>query len=241
MNTNNMKNIQLSQAKFMMGENTQSGFTLIELMISLVLGLLIAAAAMQVYVINFKTTTVQQSTSDLTDASIFGIQLLESHIRMANMGNVVEQINDTTLDGGIVLSGLNIGQVATDGSDNYTNTGYLSRSTGDTGTGTDGWTGDSKMDVGSDQLTIQFKNITGVDIPDCEGTNIAPDEIVIERFFLRNQGTDLALACDAGRIAVTTVQEKVTDPATGTTTTVDKDKYTLSNFGDKGQHRIVEY
>ena len=49
----------------------QAGFTLIELMISLVLGLLISAAVMQVYLINVKTSSVQASGSELQDASIW--------------------------------------------------------------------------------------------------------------------------------------------------------------------------
>jgi len=40
---------------------SQQGFTLIELMISLVLGLLVSAAVMQVYLINTRTLTIQTS------------------------------------------------------------------------------------------------------------------------------------------------------------------------------------
>lgn len=50
-----------------------SGFTLIELMISLVLGLLISAAVMQVYLINTRTITVQQSASEVQDSTIFAM------------------------------------------------------------------------------------------------------------------------------------------------------------------------
>ena len=59
--------------------STQAGFTLIEPMISLVLGLLISAAVVQIYITNFRTSTVQKSGSELQDASVFGIQMLESH------------------------------------------------------------------------------------------------------------------------------------------------------------------
>ena len=57
------------------------GFTLIELMISLVLGLLISAAVMQVYLINTRTLTVQQSASEVQDSAIFALQGIESHVR----------------------------------------------------------------------------------------------------------------------------------------------------------------
>lgn len=79
-----------------------SGFTLIELMISLVLGLLISAAVIQVYLTNTKTASTQKSGSELQEASVFGLQQLESHLRLANLGNSVTSITDTTAGGGIV-------------------------------------------------------------------------------------------------------------------------------------------
>lgn len=53
------------------------GFTLIELMIALVLGLLVSAAVMQVYLINTRTITIQQSASEVQDSSIFAMQAIE--------------------------------------------------------------------------------------------------------------------------------------------------------------------
>lgn len=181
----------------------QSGFTLIELMISLVLGLLISAAVIQVYLINAKTSTIQASASDLQDASVFGLQQLERKVRLANLGNPSTQINSTTVNGGVVLTGANIDDAA------YDNTGYLTRRDGDTSVGTNGWIGISNIkDVPSDQLTIQYINITGSTMSDCEGADVAVNDIVIERYFLRQATSDtssgdikkLVLACDAGRI-----------------------------------------
>ena len=85
------------------------GFTLIELMISLVLGLLISAAVMQVYLINTRTITVQQSASEVQDSTIFAMQALEEHIRIANLGNPITSINDKTDHGGVVLTKSNLG------------------------------------------------------------------------------------------------------------------------------------
>lgn len=195
----------------------QTGFTLVELMISLVLGLLISAAVMQIYITNVKTSTIQKSGSELQDASVFGLQLLESHIRLANLGNPTLQINNTTPLGGIVLAGENIGT----GISNYADTGYLSRGEGEASSGTNGWTGVSNTNVPSDQLTIQFTNKTKSNMPDCEGTTLANDEVAIERYFLRLDTNEtktagvrhLVLACDAGRVSGANV----------------------SNFGDAGQ------
>ena len=172
-----------------------SGFTLIELMISLVLGLLISAAVMQVYLINTRTITVQQSASEVQDSTIFAMQALEDHIRITNLGNPITSINDKTNHGGVVLTKSNVG------SGNTTDVKYFTASTGSTD-----WTGLSNIDsIGSDQLTIQYKNITPNLLYDCEGTEVAANsnDWVVERYFIRSSGNttgELALACDAGRV-----------------------------------------
>lgn len=211
---------------------SQSGFTLIELMISIVLGLLISAAVVQIYITNVRTSTIQKSASELQDTSVFGLQFLESHIRLANLGNPNPRIDDTTTGGGIVLTPANISPSST------ANTVYLSRTAGDTplGSSTDnGWTGISNTNIGSDQLTIQFTNKTGVDMVDCEGSTLPNNAMVIERYFLRPSSLDtststtgvrkLVLACDAGRVDATGVQ--VITPSSDP-----------KNFGQAGQEFI---
>ena len=190
----------------------QQGFTLVELMISLVLGLLISAAAVQIYLTNARTSTMQKSGSELQDASVFGIQFLENHIRLANLGNPDINITDATVRGGIVLTPSNI----VNATSTPASTTVLTNSTGDTG-----WTGVSNTNVGSDQLTIQFTNTTGSTISDCEGDDIETNATVIERYFLRAATVatnGLVLACDAGRVT-----------ATGS----------INNFGGAGQEFIT--
>lgn len=166
-----------------------SGFTLIELMISLVLGLLISAAVIQVYLTNTKTASTQKSGSELQEASVFGLQQLESHLRLANLGNSVTSITDKTVGGGIVISPENIGLASSDTSKNL----YFTRTGGDS----------NITGINSDQLTIQFKNTTGVKIADCESADVELGDTVIERYFVRSSSTTgqgLLLACDAGRV-----------------------------------------
>ena len=207
----------------------QAGFTLIELMISLVLGLIVSAAVIQVYIINVKTSSIQASGSELQDASVFGLQQLEKHMRLANLGNPSTQIDSTTVNGGIVLTGANLGITAA----TYNDTGYLTRRAGDSTSGTNGWTGVSNTTVGSDQLTIQYTNITGNTLSDCEGSDVAVNDIVVERYFLRQAAgasstgviRDLVLACDAGRV----------NQAGGIDTTPTDSR----RFGQAGQEFIV--
>lgn len=176
---------------------TQSaGFTLIELMISLVLGLLISAAVMQVYIISTRTATVQQSASEVQDSAIFSLQTIEDHIRLANLGNPISNIKDTTNHGGIVLTTANLG------TSNTTDAKYFTASEDSAG-----WTGLSNITgVESDQLTIQYKNVTSSSLYDCEGAEVQKDspDWVVERYFVRKAiggaDTDLVLACAAGRV-----------------------------------------
>ena len=187
---------------------TQSaGFTLIELMISLVLGLLISAAVIQVYIISIRTSTVQQSASEVQDSTVFSLQALDDHIRIANLGNPISNITDGTANGGIVLTATNVdNNAAIKGA-------YMTVSAGQSVTAaTNGWTGISNIkDIASDQLTIQYRNVTPNSLYDCEGTEVTAgsSDRVIERYFVRlapdastKTGVqELVLACDAGRIA----------------------------------------
>lgn len=217
------------------GTEKQAGFTLIELMISLVLGLIVSAAVIQVYLINAKTSSIQASGSELQDASIFGLQQLEKSIRLANLGNSTTRIDGATPNGGIVLTGANIVVPNPSEPNPYPNTGYLTRRAGESAVGPNGWTGISNTNTGSDQLTIQYTNITGAPMSDCEGATAAINDIVIERYFLRQATNDtstgaiknLVLACDAGRV----------NPAGG----IDDTMPTTDSrqFGQAGQESII--
>ena len=63
--------------------SNQYGFTLIELMISLVLGLLISAAVMQVFLTSQRVDRMQTAGSEIQDKAVFGLQSIEPQIRLA--------------------------------------------------------------------------------------------------------------------------------------------------------------
>ncbi|WP_078308381.1 PilW family protein [Moraxella lincolnii] len=179
--------------------NISQGFTLIELMIALVLGLLISAAVLQVYLSAFRTSLVQQGGSEIADASVFGIQNLERQIRLANLGNSVFQINQTTKFGGVVLSAQNVGLPANDSSisDNLMTTSADSPPQNTASSRNSTWTGGSGTNIASDQLTIQYQNVIDSGLVDCEGNTVALNDWVIERYFIRGNGI---FTCDAGRV-----------------------------------------
>ena len=177
----------------------QQGFTLIELMISLVLGLLISAAIIQVFVTSQRVDRIQTAGSEIQDKAVFGLQSIEPQIRLANLGNDGVAINDKTLNGGIILTvgnkdATNVNAAVKDGdkaSDYVTQTTAALTNT----------------NIPSDQLTIQYINTTGRKLYDCEGQKINLDEHVVTRYFLKEgsitEGStqkNFNLNCDAGRI-----------------------------------------
>lgn len=190
----------------------QYGFTLVELMISLVLGLLISAAVIQVFLTSQRVDRVQTAGSEIQDKAVFGLQSIEPQIRLANLGNDGVAINDTTAMGGIILT------TSKDSKDsvnlftknNELKSGFLTRSDDmrSEGSKEKRWNGTlTNTNVSSDQLTIQYKNTTGHVIYDCEGEKIEVNERVITRYFITEDDNEtkklrknLNLNCDAGRI-----------------------------------------
>lgn len=180
----------------------QNGFTLIELMISLVLGLLISAAVIQVFITSQRVDRIQEAGSEIQDKAVFGLQYIERQVRLANLGNDGVPINDVTALGGIILTA----SVDSDGTANVFTIPiledmYLTGNLDDDDLS-------NIDDIPSDRLTIQYINTTGRILYDCEGSKILENEHVITRYFVTESliETDktrknLNLNCDAGRIA----------------------------------------
>ncbi len=179
----------------------QKGFTLIELMIALALGLIVVAAAAMLFLTGVKSSQVQQGMADLQDNANFGLNYITQDLRLANLNTVEAAMNDVLLHGGVVLSQSNLPtRIQADVDDVL-----LSRSNGDAVGSDNEWTGASNVTQNSDQLVIQYKPAQTGGF-DCEGREITTvDRIVIQRYFLRidanagaGEGNPLALACDAG-------------------------------------------
>ena len=178
---------------------SQQGFTLIELMVSLVLGLIIVAAATMLFIAGQKSLALQQGAADIQDNANFALNYITKDIRMANLNNSTVTMNASLANGGIVFSTTNLAGITT------VNVSQSAVS-------------NSNVNVNSDQLVIQYlpteSQING-GLFDCEGTQIQfIDPVaktipyVVERYFVRQDdnlnsnetsATALALACDAGR------------------------------------------
>lgn len=229
----------------------QQGFTLVELMISLVLGLLISAAVMQVYMANVRSVTLQDAGSSLIDSNVFGIPIIEDHIRLANLG-LAGEVNDTSEGSGIVLTETgNLKGIKLVGGKTIplvllTNTGDVTPVGKD-----DQWTAKTATNTPSGQLTIQFR--APQDMYDCEGNlalgprevslnkvkKIIDGQIIIERYYLNAQDSSkpnqLSLYCDAGKYITEDMDKYADQGRADKLSTVFLNKNLIKDFGDKGQ------
>lgn len=178
----------------------QKGFTLIELMIGIALGLLIVAAGLAIFLNSLKNSRLQEGVSQVQDGGIFGLDYIASQVRLANYGNVENRsLNDQTPMGGIVLTtglptqtNINLAMGDANATTAFANT-IVTRSSGL-----------SNVNLASDQLTIQF--IAPTDMQNCVGENVQKGDRVVQRYFLRAENnktnhdtniTSLGLACVA--------------------------------------------
>lgn len=192
--------------------NKQLGFTLIELMISLTLGLIITAAAVLLFITGQRSAAMQTGVAELQDNANFGLNYITKDIRMSNLNNKKAEINDGTLYGGVVLTTKDSADVETSAltvkstiPTTITLADALVSQSDDrltaVGTG-DSWTGSSNVEdtsgaeLRSDQLVVQYLpqyTINGTNYDggfDCEGNPILFPKtenfrVYVQRYFLR--------------------------------------------------------
>ena len=192
----------------------QTGFTLVELMISIVLGLIIVAAALLLFLSGQRNVAMQKNTTDLQDDQNFGLAYIAKNIRKANLNSPSASLSNTSNLSGIVFSSANMSDklvlntnfnanfvtanIAANASNMRIKTTTTDASTSVTTT--------NFADATNDQLVIQYRP-TDVGGYDCEGKLIdRTDVYILERYFVRTDtngsGTDAeksALACASSR------------------------------------------
>ncbi|WP_374666302.1 PilW family protein [Acinetobacter sp.] len=179
----------------------QAGFTLIELMISIGLGLIIVAAALLLFLSGQRNAAMQKSTVDLQDDQNFGLAYIAKNIRQANLNSPTASLSSGSNLAGIVFTTANISNKITGVESKFL-----------TMTPTSGDAGKSNMNLKggatyyNDQLVIQYRP-TETGGYDCAGNLINRTDIyILERYFVRTDsnggGTDAArsaLACASSR------------------------------------------
>ena len=210
----------------------QQGFTLIELMISLILGLLVSAAALQILYTNSLSSNIQSAGSKIVDTNTFGLDYLTKQIRKANYGILSSQsffLNHQTPQGGIVLTApdnLTVFGNTVAGETVASNLRGLSKSNQQISdtllTRSASSLSGSNVKLGStalssDQLTIQYK-VSSDNQVDCQSRNVMKDDYVIERYFVRDGG----LACAS---AIYTYSETTAKKDATNQNAINIDKY----------------
>lgn len=169
----------------------QAGFTLVELMISIVLGLLITAAGLAIFFAGQRSLAMQNGMSELQQNSIFGLAMVTHDMRHMNLNTTANlAIHPDVPGAGIILSQRNLPKL---------NANFLTKIA----------VHDGLMDVKNDQLTIQYlpqylKNSSNKYMShfvDCEGrelTNLDHQQAIVQRYYIREENGQSGLYCDAG-------------------------------------------
>jgi type IV pilus assembly protein PilW len=184
----------------------QAGFTLIELMISIGLGLIIVASALMLFLSGQRNVAVQKSAADLQDDQNFGLNYIAKNIRQANLNSPSASLSSTSNLSGIVFGAANISDKVT--LDTNFATKFVTANLGASNMRIKDVTGTGYTDAVNDQLVIQYRPIE-IGGYDCSGQRIDRTDIyILERYFIRTDtnggGADAersALACASSRYA----------------------------------------
>ena len=159
----------------------QSGFTLIELMISLALGLIVSLAAAQLFVTGVSSFNLQRGLGDVNENGRFGLEFLVKNIRSAEYARALSSTSAPTDSAVVIDAGaLPSGTAALVSNNNSINLGLGA----------------------SDQLVVRTWVPDDVNTQrDCEGNLVPAGNYMVSRYFLRADtpaGSASALACDGG-------------------------------------------
>ncbi|NAR62658.1 prepilin-type N-terminal cleavage/methylation domain-containing protein [Acinetobacter haemolyticus] len=168
--------------------NPRSGFTLIELMVSLALGLIIVAAATQLFITGLTSYKLQKAMAHIQDSASFGLNFIVDDIRKANLSSPMPAVNDQIAYSGIILTSKNVGSKI-----NLNCTACFSDNKL-TSFGNANVTG-----LANDQLLIRYRSPQ--DGFDCSGNTTATNTFVVQRYFVGSTSTDLrqSLRCQAAQ------------------------------------------
>ena len=157
-----------------------SGFTLVELMVAITLGLLVTAAAIQLYITGITSYNVQKAMSSIQDSASFGVNYILDDVRKANLSAPSAYINDQQPNSGLILTSNNVSELKDNKQLLTLNDAYLTKSA----------VGDGNVSQKSDQLIIRYQaNESGYD---CTGKTLPVNTYVVQRYFV---GSDKALRC----------------------------------------------
>lgn len=175
-----------------------SGYTLVELMVALVLGLIVVLVAVQMLLAGQRSVAFQNAVLNVQDNANIGLNYIVTDLKHTNLNLINRDMRSTGVSG-LIVSDSNYPA-------NITENRRVS-STADSNS-------PSLTEDDSDVLVIQYRPNLAKGY-DCEGEAItSPNDVIVQRYFLRRDTNganfDLALACDAGRYANTETATTIT-------------------------------
>lgn len=144
---------------------SQKGFTLIELMIAITLGLIVSAAALMIFLSSQRLLAAQNGLGEIGQNTIFGLNNLTRDLRHINLDTSTAYVSKTQNGSGIIFSTSQTSVALGSGDITAANIGAS-----------------TIMNTSNDQLTIQYR--TRNDTTDCEGTNIPADTLVVQKYYI---------------------------------------------------------
>ena len=176
-------------------QQKNAGFTLIELMIALALGLIIVAAGLAVFLSSSRSLGLQSSMGELQQNANFGLSLVTHDLRHTNLNTLSSQrVNNITIGSGLIFKKENLPTALQNFSNLETEYATLENKSLDNTSGN------------SDQLTMQYVPASST-VTDCEGNDIedASSKNIIQRYYVAETPQQLdgepksySLYCDAG-------------------------------------------
>ena len=159
----------------------QYGFTLIELMVSLALGLIIMLAATQLFITNQLSFNLQRGMGNVQENGRFAIDYINSTVRSS-------EYSSTTTGDEYLMAGVITDITQVPGLDDAD---FVSLND------------ETALGVGSsDQLVVrQWVSAEMTNFRDCEGNVVPTERFVVSRYFVDSDdtaGSTAALRCDAG-------------------------------------------
>lgn len=135
----------------------QSGMSLIELMVALLIGSVLIAGASKILVSNMQSFRLQDNVSSAQEAGRLGLEILLTDLRRAGLDNPVMTV------GGVAM---NVGITGRNGS-------------ATTGTGTGAVPG---LLAASDEVTVAYA--APVDMTNCEGATALAGQVIVNRYYI---------------------------------------------------------
>jgi len=151
-----------------------SGFTLMELMIALALGLLIVAAGLAVFLSSQRSLSLQSGMSELQQNANFGLSLVTHDLRHTNLNTASShRVNNYDEGSGIIFKKENLPTALQATANLEAEFVTLQNKDTDNTTGT------------SDRLTIQYVPASS-EIFNCEGVQVtnASSKTIVQRYYV---------------------------------------------------------